>query len=702
MASNNGVTYSGSSIVPGGRILLASVDGLGLTLDTTGTGLNAYLATAPDGAVNLNGHMNVGSTTGNGGLVDTIGYWDNLGSNFVLNTGTNGSFSLAQWAPITIGTGGAITSDFVNNYLGVRNLSLTTMNGDLTVNSPVTWSADTTLTLSAANNININNAITATGTNAGLVMSSGGNYNILTPASYAGAILNSAGMPVAQTDTSGGVYGSITLSGANATLKINGVTYTLIHSMSQLDLIDTGNSATNMYYDVLTRAYDKPIATINTTITSYKSPAGTCSSGSGTCYWDTATQLYDIPRTQTYTTNSPCGAATCYYDLNNPGQGNASYDLTAAYSGKINRYYWDPSNGTYDMANYSNSLGQYYDPSVGWVLGQSQAGQYTLTANYSGSYFYYDPATGKYDIPIYQTSSKKDWNVTSNSYNTTTSYPTYTWYYFDPSTARYDLLAPYTATGYYALAQNLDASGTTYISSLISSFSGTIAGLGHTISNLTINESPSISETTGLIGQTTGTTSVLRDIGLLNANINYPAGAAGTLVGIFNGGTISGAYSTGAVTASYGGGLARTIYSTTVSNCYSDAVVTASQGYGGGLVAAAANSTITNSHATGAVTVTGGTYTGIADPDGNAGGSIIDYAGGLVASITGLSAVSNSYATGAVNNVHGRYAGGLIGSIYQPGARSTSVTDSFATGPVTALGFVGGLIGNSTGSSAPR
>ena len=81
------------------------------------------------------------------------------------------------------------------------------------------------------------------------------------------------------------------------------------------------------------------------------------------------------------------------------------------------------------------------------------------------------------------------------------------------------------------LAQNLNASGTTYASSLISSFSGTLAGLGHTISNLTINESPSISESTGLIGQTTGTTSVLRDIGLVNANITSANGAGGTLAG---------------------------------------------------------------------------------------------------------------------------------------------------------------------------
>ena len=97
----------------------------------------------------------------------------------------------------------------------------------------MTWWSDTTLGLSAKNDIYINNAITATGTNAGLVMNFGNDYYLLTPATYSGTVLDANGIPVAMTDTSGGVYGSITLSGANATLTMNGTPYTLIHSMSQ-------------------------------------------------------------------------------------------------------------------------------------------------------------------------------------------------------------------------------------------------------------------------------------------------------------------------------------------------------------------------------------------------------------------------------------------------------------------------------------
>ena len=120
----------------------------------------------------------------------------------------------------------------LGNNLALRNFSLTSTSGGITVNDPITWSTDNTLTLSAASNLNINNAITATGTNAGLVMNYGGDYNILTPASFSGAVLNSAGIPVAQTDTSGGVYGSATLSGSNASLTMNGTAYTLIHDLA--------------------------------------------------------------------------------------------------------------------------------------------------------------------------------------------------------------------------------------------------------------------------------------------------------------------------------------------------------------------------------------------------------------------------------------------------------------------------------------
>jgi len=88
--------------------------------------------------------------------------------------------------------------------------------GDIYVDAAVSWSADTTLSLNADNNIYINQAITATGTNAGLVLTTGAgkDYSIASDA-------------------------AITLSGSNAALNINGTDYTLIHDIAALDDIDT-------------------------------------------------------------------------------------------------------------------------------------------------------------------------------------------------------------------------------------------------------------------------------------------------------------------------------------------------------------------------------------------------------------------------------------------------------------------------------
>ena len=90
--------------------------------------------------------------------------------------------------------------------------------GDITVAAPISWSANSTLTLAAAGNIAFNAPVTATGNSAGLAIQygAGKNYTVNAP---------------------------ITLSGAHAGLKIGEAgaleNYTLIHDMAALDAIDT-------------------------------------------------------------------------------------------------------------------------------------------------------------------------------------------------------------------------------------------------------------------------------------------------------------------------------------------------------------------------------------------------------------------------------------------------------------------------------
>ncbi len=170
-----------------------------------------------------------------------------------------------------------------------------------------------------------------------------------------------------------------------------------------------------------------------------------------------------------------------------------------------------------------------------------------------------------------------------------------------------------TLTGNYALAQNLDATSwstaNTGTPAVIANFSGTLAGLGNTISNLTLN-APS-SNYVGLIGQTASSaTIVLRDIGLTNVNIagqNY----VGALLGFANNATIpltvNNVYATGTVQGvGYVGGLIGRTYRSTMTDSYSSADITASGSDAGDLIGAAVNATtMTNCDTTDEVTAFG-------------------------------------------------------------------------------------------------
>jgi hypothetical protein len=208
-------------------------------------------------------------------------------------------------------------------------------------------------------------------------------------------------------------------------------------------------------------------------------------------------------------------------------------------------------------------------------------------------------------------------------------------------------------------------------------YGGTLEGLGHTISNLTITDT-----TTGhydaLMSNSYGGN--FNNIGLVNvrisaANNSYAGGFAGSGNARFENVFVTGSITAGQYTQAGGliGALDGHPYSL-IDNSYSAATVTADlNSTAGGL---AGNTyeyagLISDSHATGNVT----------------GGN----AGGLVGSNYGAD-IQNSYAMGTVRTV-GVAAGGLVG---QDGG---NIQLSFATGRVFAGdgGYAGGLIGYAGG-----
>jgi filamentous hemagglutinin family protein len=236
LAGGDGVSQTGSLTAEGGKVVAASTDQLSLTLASGDNSLTGYGISSVKGATNLGGTMGLGTS----GLLEAAGETISVASGFGL---TAGGLSWTQRA-IAVGSG-PLGSAFLGANLAQRDVTLNALSGSVDIREKVEWSSDRKLTLSAAKDINVDKSITATGANAGLVMAYGGDYNILTPASYSGTTLDAAGNPVAKQPSAGTEYAAVTLSGLNSSLKIKGNTYTLIRSMA--DLAALPSTATGYY-----------------------------------------------------------------------------------------------------------------------------------------------------------------------------------------------------------------------------------------------------------------------------------------------------------------------------------------------------------------------------------------------------------------------------------------------------------------------
>jgi filamentous hemagglutinin family protein len=240
-----------------------------------------------------------------------------------------------------------------------------------------------------------------------------------------------------------------------------------------------------------------------------------------------------------------------------------------------------------------------------------------------------------------------------------------------PATPTLQGMAASSMAGYYALGSNIDATATsawngltgfTSIGTVGVPFNGTFNGLGHTISNLTINR-PATADM-GLFGST-GTTAIIQNVALIGGSVTALSSAGG-LVGS-NTGTVTNSSNTGTVNggSSLGGLLGSN--TGTVSNSYATGNVSGTSSLGG--LMGSNTGTVSNSYATGNVSGTSSL-------------------GGLMGSST-TGTVSNSYATSSVTGTSS--VGGLMGSSTGP------VVDSYATGAVTGTTSVGGLMGSSSG-----
>ncbi|KVX18056.1 filamentous hemagglutinin [Burkholderia ubonensis] len=246
-ASNGGLLKA-----DGGEVLMtarAAGDLLNAVVNNTGTiearGLSNHggRITLDGGTVLAGGTLDASATAGQGGEVATRGTHVRIADDAKVDTrGANGRSG--TWK---IDTANARVADDANATIGAAALSrnldtahvaLTGTAGDLSVEGPVNWSSDHTLSLaSQRGGVKLQRALNARGSRAGLEVNAAKRIDIDGPLALTGAnaalALNSGNGHVLNDNA------TVTLSGANASFSANGQAYRVIHDVDQLRAVDT-------------------------------------------------------------------------------------------------------------------------------------------------------------------------------------------------------------------------------------------------------------------------------------------------------------------------------------------------------------------------------------------------------------------------------------------------------------------------------
>ncbi|OPX93226.1 MAG: Heme/hemopexin-binding protein precursor [Syntrophorhabdus sp. PtaB.Bin006] len=639
-------------------LLSAQVNNTGIIQARTIDDLKGTITLYADGgATTVSGTLDASApTSGDGGFIETSGDRVKIADGTFITTksatGKNGTW-LIDPTDFTIGEGGDITGTLLSSLLGSSNITLLSTDGtrgtegDINVNEAVSWSADTTLTLNAATDINVNAPITASGDNAGLTLTAGtdinvnksitlsgtngaltmnygGDYHIFTPTAYAGAVLDANGRPIAQRAPEGTEYASITLPGSNASLTINGTPYTLIHSMDQLAAQDDAGGTASGFYALAQDLDATAWSAANMGATSVVGKLAGTFAGLG----HTVSNL---------TLNAPSknfvgligqtvdGTTTVIRDM-----GLKDVNITGK---KLIGVLLGTSYGATISNAYSTGFVSGSDASIGGLVG------------------------GATNTIIRDSFSNVDVTVTGKGQN---------------------------AGGLVGQANNTtitNSHATGKVTSTSTNTLSVIGGLVGTAVNLTVSNSyatGSVESTGHSVGGLIGSLYVGNVTNSFTAGDVTGGGGVGGLLGHGDGSTIDNCYATGKVTAT-GGGAGGLVGQGggTIKNSHATGEVTSTTGYLGGL-AGDWNGSIINSWATGEVTATGTDW-------------FCGWIGGLVGRVIDGS-ITNSYATG---NVTGdTVVGGLVGAA----GCGTSISNSYAAGLVTATDgdAVGGLVGHAT------
>jgi filamentous hemagglutinin family protein len=704
----NSLVKSSNAIIADGGIIILTAKGADELMSSQVNIKGIVRAQSIDdlrGSVNINaingesvidGSIDVSAIKGEGGFVETSGSKVTITDNAVINAkskeGKTGTWFID---PKDFTVGVDITGQKLSENLETANVVIESQTGksegkgDINVNERVEWSADTTLTLTAQNDININDAISSHGESAGVILNYGGEYHILTPASFSGAVLDEKGIPTAKKDTSNGQYASISFYGNNAKLTINGQEYVLIYSLDQLDALDGYDALTNEgasvdvngyyalahYLDGEGRVYLNSLIGLSDTAwsTGYVGTRfGGVFAGLGHKI-DKLTIASDKLYTALFAGTGAGGTirdlGLTNVDVSTSGVagslvGANSADISGVYAmGKVHAAY-----GVGGLAGLNDGVSVFSNvfadieasSGAGGLIGEARGSSITIKNSHTtGSV----TGSGSGGLIAYTGSA----TTIEHSYSSV-----------DILNGGGGLIgqnyAPLEITNSFATGD-------------ITGGGGGIIGNAHTANTLIKNVYATGDVRGGgggFIGsfgsslQGAGGTVIIQD-SFATGDV-YGEGSLGGFIGILNYGAayvVDNVYATGNVISTAGAGNYGTYVGGLIGGTY------------GGV-------TITNSHATG--NVEGGVRTGglvgfgmgtISDSwaSGNVNG-MGESAGGLVGSFEG-SSIINSYATGNVKGGAGTFTGGLVGSASSSG---TVISNVYATGAITG-GVVGGIIG---------
>ncbi|HET8730257.1 MAG TPA: YDG domain-containing protein, partial [Moraxellaceae bacterium] len=241
LASNHGLIQAN-----GGQVLLTAeaVDQLAKAVVNNDGVIEAQTVSNQGGTIRLLADMSNGDVTvsgtldasapqgGNGGQIETSGARVQVADGTVVTTlapgGANGTWIIDPEDFTIAPSGGDISGSTLSSSLGSGNVTILSSGGTLNpggtgsvnVNDAVNWTANT-LTLTAADNININAVMTAGGT-AGLA---------LNPATANGGQSAVSGGTINVALNGSGFTGRVDFVGGGNTLTINGTPYVIITTL---------------------------------------------------------------------------------------------------------------------------------------------------------------------------------------------------------------------------------------------------------------------------------------------------------------------------------------------------------------------------------------------------------------------------------------------------------------------------------------